>query len=62
MQQRSFSAGDGAARARAHLICFRSADLRATLFVEADHALAAARAANAELLAPATFARGPKRT
>jgi hypothetical protein len=34
------------------------ADLRATLFVEADQALAAARAANAELLAPATFARG----
>lgn len=33
-------------------------DLRATLFVEADQALAAARAANAELLAPATFARG----
>jgi outer membrane protein OmpA-like peptidoglycan-associated protein len=33
-------------------------DLRATLFVEADQALASARAANAELLAPATFARG----
>jgi OmpA-OmpF porin, OOP family len=32
-------------------------NLRATLFVEADQALAAARAANAELLAPATFAR-----
>ena len=33
-------------------------DLRATLFAEADRALAEARAANAELLAPATFARG----
>jgi outer membrane protein OmpA-like peptidoglycan-associated protein len=33
-------------------------NLRATLFVEADQALAAARAANAELLAPSTFARG----
>jgi outer membrane protein OmpA-like peptidoglycan-associated protein len=33
-------------------------DLRATLFVEADRALAEARASNAELLAPATFARG----
>jgi outer membrane protein OmpA-like peptidoglycan-associated protein len=33
-------------------------DLRATLFVEADQALAAARAANAELLSPSTFARG----
>src|SRR5688572_2377560 len=33
-------------------------DLRATLFVEADLALAAARTANAELLAPDTFARG----
>ena len=32
-------------------------DLRATLFVEADQALAAARAANAEQLAPATFQR-----
>jgi len=30
-------------------------DLRATLFVEADQALAAARTANAEQLAPATF-------
>jgi outer membrane protein OmpA-like peptidoglycan-associated protein len=33
-------------------------DLRATLFAEADRALAQARSANAELLAPATFARG----
>ena len=33
-------------------------DLRATLFAEADGALREARAANAELLAPATFARG----
>ena len=33
-------------------------DLRATLFAETDQALAAARAANAELLAPATFNRG----
>ena len=33
-------------------------DLRATLFVEADRALARARAANAELLAPAMFASG----
>jgi outer membrane protein OmpA-like peptidoglycan-associated protein len=33
-------------------------DLRATLFTEADNALRQARAANAELLAPATFARG----
>jgi len=33
-------------------------DLRATLFVEADRALAEARASNAERLAPATFARG----
>jgi OOP family OmpA-OmpF porin len=33
-------------------------DLRAQLFPEADRALEAARAANAELLAPATFARG----
>jgi len=33
-------------------------DLRATLFVEADRALALARAANAELLAPAMFASG----
>jgi hypothetical protein len=33
-------------------------DLRASLFVEADRALAEARAANAELLAPAAFARG----
>jgi outer membrane protein OmpA-like peptidoglycan-associated protein len=33
-------------------------DLRASLFTEADRALADARAANAELLAPATFARG----
>jgi len=32
-------------------------DLRATLFVEADQALAAARAANAEQLAPAAFER-----
>src|SRR5262250_243832 len=32
-------------------------NLRATLFVEADQALAAARAANAEQLAPATFQR-----
>ena len=32
-------------------------DLRSTLFVEADQALMAARAANAELLAPATFHR-----
>lgn len=33
-------------------------DLRATLFGEADRALANARTANAELLAPATFTRG----
>jgi outer membrane protein OmpA-like peptidoglycan-associated protein len=33
-------------------------DLRASLFGDADRALEAARAANAELLAPATFARG----
>jgi OOP family OmpA-OmpF porin len=33
-------------------------DLRATLFAAADAALAEARAANAELLAPATFTRG----
>ena len=33
-------------------------DLRATLFAEADRALAEARAANAELLAPETFTRG----
>ena len=33
-------------------------DLRSTLFVEADRALAEAREANAELLAPATYARG----
>ncbi len=33
-------------------------ELRATLFAQADGALAQARAANAELLAPATFARG----
>src|ERR1044071_7597759 len=33
-------------------------DLRATLFVEADRARDAARAANAELLAPDAFARG----
>ena len=33
-------------------------DLRASLFAETDRALAQARAANAELLAPATFARG----
>jgi outer membrane protein OmpA-like peptidoglycan-associated protein len=33
-------------------------DLRATLFLETDRALAAARAANAELLAPRSFARG----
>src|SRR5262252_1082269 len=32
-------------------------NLRSTLFVEADQALAAARAANAEQLAPATFQR-----
>jgi outer membrane protein OmpA-like peptidoglycan-associated protein len=32
-------------------------DLRSTLFVEADQALMGARAANAELLAPATFHR-----
>ena len=32
-------------------------DLRATLFQETDKALAAARAANAELLSPATFGR-----
>jgi outer membrane protein OmpA-like peptidoglycan-associated protein len=32
--------------------------LRSTLFPEADRALAAARAANAELLAPGTFERG----
>ena len=37
---------------------FAQTDLRATLFVEADRALAQARAANAELLAPETFARG----
>jgi len=33
-------------------------DLRGTLFTEADRALEQARAVNAELLAPATFARG----
>jgi OOP family OmpA-OmpF porin len=33
-------------------------NLRATLFAEADRALEQARAANAELLAPAAFARG----
>jgi OOP family OmpA-OmpF porin len=33
-------------------------DLRASLFAEADRALEQARAANSELLAPATFARG----
>jgi OOP family OmpA-OmpF porin len=33
-------------------------ELRATLFAEADRALAAARAANAELLAPTAFNRG----
>ena len=33
-------------------------NLRETMFVEADRALGRARAANAELLAPATFARG----
>jgi len=33
-------------------------NLRATLFTEVDRALADARAANAELLAPATFTRG----
>ena len=33
-------------------------ELRATLFKDADQALAAARTANAELLAPATFAKG----
>src|SRR5688572_14790142 len=33
-------------------------DLRASLFTEADRALERARAANAELLAPATFTRG----
>ena len=33
-------------------------DLRATLFADADRALEQARSANAELLAPATFARG----
>jgi outer membrane protein OmpA-like peptidoglycan-associated protein len=33
-------------------------NLRATLFADADAALAQARAANAELLAPATFTRG----
>jgi OmpA-OmpF porin, OOP family len=33
-------------------------DLRASLFAETDRALAQARAANAELLAPETFARG----
>ena len=33
-------------------------ELRATLFAEADRAQAAAKAANAELLAPATFDRG----
>jgi outer membrane protein OmpA-like peptidoglycan-associated protein len=37
---------------------FAQQDLRATLFVEADRALEQARGANAELLAPATFARG----
>jgi outer membrane protein OmpA-like peptidoglycan-associated protein len=35
-----------------------SGNLRATLFAEVDQALAEARAANAELLAPATFTRG----
>ena len=34
------------------------ADLRATLFASADEALARARAADAELLAPGTFTRG----
>ena len=33
-------------------------DLRATLFAEADRALEQARGGGAELLAPATFARG----
>ncbi len=33
-------------------------DLRATLFADADRALEQARAVSAELLAPATFARG----
>lgn len=33
-------------------------DLRSTLFKDADQVLAAARAANAELLAPSTFTRG----
>jgi outer membrane protein OmpA-like peptidoglycan-associated protein len=38
-------------------LAFAQQDLRATLFVEADQSLAAARAANAEQLAPATFQR-----
>ena len=33
-------------------------ELRATLFVDADRALEAARTANAEMLAPATYSRG----
>ena len=41
----------------APLVLAQQQNLRATLFVEADQALAAARAANAEQLAPATFQR-----
>ncbi|HUL80593.1 MAG TPA: OmpA family protein [Gammaproteobacteria bacterium] len=58
MANRSLARG---AAALLGLICaslaFAQQDLRATLFVEADQALAAARAANAEQLAPATFER-----
>jgi outer membrane protein OmpA-like peptidoglycan-associated protein len=58
LKQRSFLAKLFAVFAAVATLCANAQnDLRATLFVEADQALAAARAANAELLAPSTFGR-----
>jgi len=58
LKKRSFFALASALLALAASSVHAQADLRATLFVEADQALAAARAVNAEQLAPASFARG----
>jgi outer membrane protein OmpA-like peptidoglycan-associated protein len=47
-----------AAAACLSVCCVHAQDLRSTLFPDADRALEAARAANAEVLAPLSFTRG----